>query len=89
MVLRWRMANARRAWIVSGAALLLCSSVWFWILSDDDEDHREALRRAHPGLTICFASDPLLEAKLWICGVNALVGAGVMLRGFRIRVPAP
>lgn len=89
MVLRWRIANARRAWLASGTALLLCSAIWFWILSDDDEQHLAALRRAHPGLTICFVSDPLLDAKRWVCAVNALVGCGVIFRGLRILVPAP
>ena len=89
MVLRWRMANARRAWIVSGFALLACSALWFWMLRDEGEEHLAAVRRANPGLTICFVSDPFLEAKLWICGINALAGAVAIIRGFLIRLPAP
>ncbi|MCW1926044.1 hypothetical protein OKA05_26025 [Luteolibacter arcticus] len=85
---RTRAANHRRAWIGFGAALLVCSAFGYWVVSDDSEDRMATVRRAHPGVTICFAADPLQEIKLWVCGINAMAAIGIIVRGLLIRLPA-
>ena len=83
-----RAANHRRTWIGFGAALLVCSVFWYPIILDDEAAGIAALRRAYPGATICFISDPLQEIKRWICGINALAAIGFMVRGLMIRLPS-
>ena len=85
---RIRAVNHRRLWIGFGVALFVCSAFCYWVVLDAEATLMAAARRSRPGVTLCFFRDPLTEAKLWVCGINALAAVGIIVRGLMIRLPA-
>jgi hypothetical protein len=85
---RTRAAERRLAWIGFGTALLVCSAFGYWVIVKDEAALEAAVRRANPSYNIGFSRGLLGEIKLWSCGINALAGVGIIVRGLMIRVPA-
>lgn len=84
---RTRAANHSRLWIGFGVALMVCAIFCLWVIQVEEEAQMAAMRRARPGVTICFAADPLKDIKLGVCWINTLAGLGFIVRGAMIRPP--